>query len=132
MKKHWRFLALAALLATAAPASAGSVNDADMVALQAAMQSHIDSTLVDGAVLSIDQSTGDITKLYPGKAHPKLMIMGDKYVLCANFMDEAGNMVMGNFYMARNGSQFVVFASTFGPDALLERLMADGKVAAGN
>jgi hypothetical protein len=132
MSKFVPLIALAFALSLPSAGFAAEVSDADSVALQASMQSQIDRNLVDGAVLSLDPVTGDVSKLYPAKAHPKIMTFGDKYVLCADFMDETGNMVMGNFYMARAGDHFVVFDATYGPDSLLERLMADGKVAMAN
>jgi hypothetical protein len=129
MKNFMTGIAVACALALSTPVMAASISDAEMVSLQATMQNHIDQNLVDGAVLSLDPNTGDITKLYPAKAHPKMMLFGDKYVLCTDFMDDAGNMVMGNYYMAKSEDHYVVISATYGYDALLERLMADGRVA---
>ncbi len=113
-------------------AMAGSLGDNDLVALQAAMQSHIDQSVINGALLAIDAKTGELEHYYPTKAHPKVMTMGDNFVMCAEMVDDDGKESMANFYVAREGGRYVVFQSTFGADPALEQMMKDGRVAMAN
>jgi hypothetical protein len=131
MNRFIRGLALTTAL-TFAAAPAWALESNDLVALQAAMQSHIDAVTIDGAVLNFVAAEGKAVPLYPSKAHPKIMTMGAHFVMCADFVDAAGNAVMANFYMAKNESGYVVYHTTFGPDAALEAMMKDGKVAMAN
>jgi hypothetical protein len=122
-------LALAAAIAGAvagAPANAASV--AEKVALQAAMQRHIDQQSIDGVYLHMDVAGGEVHKLYPLTAHPKVMQMGEHFVLCFDFKDEAGKKVDVDFYMARKGKSYVVFHQTVNDHSLIGRLMSTGKI----
>lgn len=114
------------------PALAGSISDSELVSLQVTMQSHIDATLVEGAMLSMDAASGNVMHYYPTKAHPKVMTMGDNFIMCAEMVDENGNNSMANFYIARAGAKFMVFQTTVGSDPILEKLMKDGRVAMAN
>lgn len=124
----------AALLAVsfAAPAGAASLASDEIVRLQAEMQAHIDATAIDGALLAFDAGKGEVKTYYPTKAHPKIMFMGDKIVMCADVVDANGSKTMVNFYMAKNGSRFVVFHTTFGEDAALMKMMKDGRLVMAN
>lgn len=133
MKKHLWAIAACVSFAVCAPAAvAGPLGNNELVELQAAMQSHIDQSIVNGALLAIDANTGNLNQYYPTKAHPKVMTMGDNFVLCAEVVDDDGKESMANFYVAREGSRYVVFQTTFGADPALERMMKDGRVAMAN
>ena len=134
MKKHLAACIIFAGLNLFQPAAAMAepLSDADMVALQVAMQTHIDSALVDGAVLSLDPATGNVVSYYPTKAHPKIMTMGKHIIMCSDFVDVSGKPTMANFYMASDKGRYVVFNTTFGVDPALEKMMKDGKVAMAN
>lgn len=131
MKKILSACAVLATLSFANPATAvaETLSDADMVSLQVTMQSHIDSVLVEGAMLSLDPASGDVVAYYPTKAHPKIMTMGNYIIMCADFVDADGKGAMANFYMAKDKGRYVVFNTTMGADPVLEKLMKDGKVA---
>ena len=70
---------------------------AKKVALQAAMQRHIESQLIDGAYLHLDPGSGAVRALYPVKAHPMTLKMGDYFVLCSDFRDTKGRAVNVDF-----------------------------------
>jgi hypothetical protein len=127
------FAAVAFLLAAGLPASAAQpLSEGDIATLQAIMQSHIDQVSIDGALLRLNPKNGKITEVFPAKAHPKIMAAGKYYILCADFRDEAGKDVMVNFYMAHNGQGYIIFATTFGHDEALERMIKRGAAAAAN
>ena len=98
------------------------------VALQAAMQRHINSQLVDGAYLQLNPKSGEVRPLHPVKAHPIILTMGDYFILCSDFRDAKGKSVNIDFYMARQGDRYVVFHSAVDNRDLLERLMDAGDV----
>jgi hypothetical protein len=121
-------LATALLIGFLAPAAAG-VSMSDQVSLQAAMQRHIDRQSVDGVYLHLDPKSGEVQKLHPLTAHPKIMRMGEgRFVLCFDFRNEAGKKVDVDFYMARKGKGYVVFHQAVNGHDLLGRLMSEGKV----
>lgn len=132
MKRTLSFLALAITLNLTGPAAAaGKLSGADLIGLQAALQSHIDVNLVDGAMLQMDAS-GSIDTYFPLRNHPKIMTAGDFLVMCADFVDSAGNPVMANFYVKSSAGQYVFFDATFGADPALEALMKSGAATMAN
>lgn len=134
MKKTMLALLPAAALALAwpPPAMAGTLQDGDLLALQVTLQSYIDASLVNGALLSVDAESGKTVQYFPTKAHPKVMALGNDYVMCAEVVDAEGKASMADFYITRNGGTFVVFQSVVGHDPLLEKLMADNRVSMAN
>lgn len=113
--------ALLALVLVVSSAKAESVVPAaEAIALQAAMQSHIEANLVGGALLYLDAKTGVVGAYYPAKAHPKIMRIGPYYYLCANFRDADGQEVMINFFVAEDDGKFVFFHTLLGEDEALE------------
>ena len=134
MKKTMLALLPAAALALAwpPPAMAGTLQDGDLLALQVTLQSYIDASLVNGALLSVDAESGKTVQYFPTKAHPKVMALGNDYVMCAEVVDAEGKASMADFYFTRNGGNFVVFQSVVGHDPLLEKLMADNRVSMAN
>jgi hypothetical protein len=106
--------------------------DGDLLALQVTLQSYIDASLVNGALLSVDAESGKTVQYFPTKAHPKVMALGNDYVMCAEVVDAEGKASMADFYITRNGGNFVVFQSVVGHDPLLEKLMADNRVSMAN
>lgn len=131
MKNYLSACAVFAALSFGNPGAAFAepFSDADLVSLQVTMQTHIDSVLVEGAMLSLDATTGEVVAYYPTKAHPKIMTMGEHVIMCADFVDANGKPAMANFYIANDKGRFVVFNTTVGADPILEKLMKDGKVA---
>lgn len=119
-------LALVASLATiASPGHSARVGE--KAALQAAMQQHIDRNLVKGAFLHLE-ATGRVRPLYPLRAHPMILRMGDYFVLCSDFKDVAGKSVNVDFYMARDDDSYVIFHLAIDDRVTLERWLSEGKV----
>lgn len=97
-------------------------------ALQAAMQLHIERSLVNGAYLHLNMATGTVRTLAPVKAHPVILKMGKYYVLCSDFRDENGEAVNIDYYVAVQGRSYVVFHSEVDNRNQLMALMKQGKV----
>tara|TARA_S200002703_G_scaffold136944_1_gene126505 strand:+ start:282 stop:686 length:405 start_codon:yes stop_codon:yes gene_type:complete len=111
------------------PAQATTLTLAEKASIQASMQRHVDGKLVDGALLYLDQKTGEVQRLHPITAHPMILTMGEHYVLCFDFRDDAGENVPVDYYMARRDDAYVVFHTAIADRAFLKRLMSDGKIA---
>lgn len=125
-------IAIAAAFSAAPVHAAGKLSDAQLVQLQALLQRHIDSNLVDGAIPQIDNKDGHLLNYFPTKAHPKIMTTDNFIILCADFVDGDGKQVMANFYVANSNDHYVVFQSTFGHDPALEHLMKSGAAEMAN
>ncbi len=119
-------LAAAALLGVSAFASP-SLSLSEKATLQAAMQTHIDRSLVDGVFLRLNEGTGEVESLRPAAAHPAILRMGKYFVLCSDFRSEAGETVNIDFFLAPKGNGgYVVFSQQVENRALVERLMKSG------
>jgi hypothetical protein len=116
------------LLFSLSPTGAKALELSEKVGLQAAMQSYVDRTMIDGSYLDLDLEQGTFSKLYPVTAHTIIMQMGEHYVLCYDFRDEAGKKVEMDLYLARKGKSYVVFHTTLRQRAQLMALMQQGKV----
>jgi DNA-binding LacI/PurR family transcriptional regulator len=108
------------------------VPEGELASLQAAMQSHIDQNLVDGALLHLDEKTGKVRPLYPAKAHPKIMALGKYYYMCANFRDQQGAEVMVNFFAAKTHDRYVIFHTDFDANEELEHLLEKNAAVTNN
>ncbi len=122
--------ALCITLAGGLPVHADGAADstADKVRLQAAMQRHIDSLTIDGAVLHLDLASGEGIELFPTQAHPMIMTMGDHFVLCAELKDAAGRPLPIDLYMADTDGRFVTFRTEIGNRSPLQEMMKRGQV----
>ena len=96
------------------------------VRLQSDLQKHIYRSLVNGAFHTLDSKTGEVIALYPRVSHPMILQMGEYYVMCADFRDDAGNDVDIDFYMIKKPRGYQVFRAEVNNHALLEGLMRDG------
>ncbi|MFT5487615.1 MAG: hypothetical protein ACI9JL_001859 [Paracoccaceae bacterium] len=95
----------------AADTDADAVGIAEKVALQATMQRHINSRLIDDAYLHLNRTTGRVRKLYPVSVHPVILQIGRYFVLCADFRDRNGKNANIDFYLARRNGGYIVFQS---------------------
>lgn len=133
MYKFTRVIAASAfLLAASFPATADEdVAPDELASLQAAMQSHIDQLSVDGALLHLDPATGKVRRVFPAKAHPKIMKIGSYYYLCADFRDAEGKDLVVNFYAVKDSGRYVFFYTDFsGGEELEHKVEKNAKVAA--
>lgn len=101
--------AMCALGATRAVANSGALDIQTKAKLQAIMQQHIASRLIDGAYLTIDKLTGRVRKLIPLSAHPKILQIGEYFVLCSDFRDNAGKSANVDFYVGHGETGYRVF-----------------------
>ena len=97
--------------------------------LQAAMQQHIDRSLVNGVYLYLDRRTGDVRQLHPASAHPIIMRLNEYFVLCSDFRDGKGRHVNIDFYLAHRGRAFFVFDTLVDDRRVFNHLMKAGKVS---
>ncbi len=105
-----KFLALPILCALGlSPSTGWAASRTDKVSLQAAMQQHIESQLVDGAYLRSETETGDVVPLYPDTAYTIIFEMGEHFILCYDFRDGEGSAINADFYLARAGTSFGCF-----------------------
>ncbi len=109
-----------------AQAPAAALTPADRSALHATMVQHIDRNVVDGMFLKMDLAAGKVTRYSPAKSHPMLLTMGEHFVLCTDFKDEAGNATNVDFYVARRGKGFAVFHTELNNRAPLAKLIESG------
>lgn len=124
-----RRIALAALLAVlSSGAHATPLPPAEQAALQSSMFQFIDRQLVGERFLDLDLASGVTRALYPAKAHPMILRMGDGFVLCTDFRDEDGKAVNVDFYVAPSREGYVVYHSEIDNRGSLKALMAAGKV----
>ncbi len=107
-------------------AGASAKETVDRARLQAAMQQHIERSLVDGAILHLDTETGKVRSLYPTQAHTMIIAMGDNFVLCTDLRDKAGNTMPLDLYMAPRGRSFTVFHTEIDNRAPLKTFMRKG------
>lgn len=73
------------------------------VELQAALRRYIDRRSVRGAFPVLDLKEGKLIDLFPTASHPMIIRLGDLFVLCSDFRDEAGNSVDVDFYVSKTG-----------------------------
>lgn len=129
-KPAMRLWALCLWLAFCGTAAANPLGAADKAALQAAMAQHIERQLVDGSFLHLDAAQGTVRVLVPAKTHPRIMQLGEYYVLCTDFRDQQGAPVNVDFYLAPGSRSFVVFQTEVANRAPLQALVRAGRVKA--
>jgi hypothetical protein len=122
-----RNVVFATVAAVFAAGSAWSVEKTETsIALQAAMQRHIDRSVIDGAILDLDPATGEIRKLFPTKAHPMIVRAENFFVLCADLRDEAGQRFEVDYYLAQTPRGFRVFMTEIDNRQVLKDMMKAG------
>ncbi len=102
-------VAAAALIATSVSGLAADMNVEIRVQLQTAMVDHIDYNSVDGRFVYYDDESGDILRLHPANLHPKIIVAGEYYVLCTDFLTEAGQRLDVDFLARRTDGEYRIF-----------------------
>ncbi|SME99374.1 hypothetical protein SAMN06265365_11494 [Tistlia consotensis] len=115
-----------ALLALLPPASALTLGE--KAALQAAMQQQVERQTIEGVYLAYDAEAQQVRGLSPVTAHPKILEMGDSFILCFDFLDATGEPVQIDYWLARKGDGFVVFHEAVSQRQQVQALMRAGKV----
>lgn len=126
--RHLALTGLLLVLCSTALAHEHPISLSEKASLQAAIQKHIDRTMVDGRYLHLDVKSGEVQGLRPLAAHPVIFRMGEYFVLCADFRGPDGDEVNIDDYLARKGRSFVVFDEQVENRALIKQLMKKGKL----
>lgn len=113
-------------------ANAKQVYTMEKVALQMAMYKHIENNLIDGVYPHVKLLSGSVVDLVPTKAHPMILVFGDKFVLCTDFRNPDGKFVNVDFYLAAKGKEYSVFQTEIDNRKKLKALMDAGKVSSLN
>lgn len=131
MKKtiyHSTAILLASLVVQAAQAS-DPANAALKVRLQAAMQSHIERSTIEGAYTFFSLDQGKISRFYPSKAHVMTLKSNGYYVLCSEFRNDKGENTPVDFYLVPKDKGFQVIRTEINNRSPLEKLMKAGSVS---
>lgn len=127
-----RSIYLAASVVVAAlllPATANAtVTISEKIQLQATVKQAVDRNLVDGKFYYFDAQTSKIEALYPAKPHPKILSIGDHFIVCADFRKRDGKTVNVDFFLTRQENGFVLFDTVVGDREPIDRLMLSGQV----
>ena len=123
MRAFLTVLAVCAALAAPAAAKDTTVLKAE---LQAAMQRHIDRSLIDGALPYLDLESGEVTDLYPTEAHPMIFTIGEGYVLCADLRTMEGTSRPVDFYLMPSGRRYKIVRIEIDNRPPLKALMKAG------
>lgn len=121
-----RSLLIVSLIALSPAVAIASDTTALKAKLQAAMQRTQERNLVDGAIINVDLSTGELEKLYPTEAHPMILTMGDMYVMCATLRTESGEKRLVDYYVAGDGKRFKIVQTEIENRAPLKALIKAG------
>lgn len=99
------------------------------VQLQSAMRMYIDKVTVAGNYPNLDFKSGKVRNLHPAAAHPMILRMGEFYVLCVDFRDDAGASVNVDFYLSKKDKGYAIFQVEVANRAPLEALVKSGTAA---
>lgn len=99
--------------------------------LQAAIQTHIDRSAIDGALPFMNLETGKVEPLYPTEAHPLILTMGESFVgesfvLCADLRTADGAKRIVDFYLTHAGKRYKIIRTEIDNRAPLKALMSAG------
>jgi hypothetical protein len=81
--------------------SAADLSVEIQVKLQAAMVTHVDAVVVDGAYTYVDTQSGRLKTVYPSNVHPFVLEIGDDFFVCSEMISEVGETVTADF-LVRN------------------------------
>lgn len=126
-----KFMTVAAVLGITVAAmlpDSAAASTAGKVRLQAAMQQHIETLTIDGAILHLDTASGEVVELFPTQAHPVIMTMGDHFVLCADLKNAAGRSLPIDLYMTADGQRYVAFHTEIDNRSALQEMIKRGQV----
>ena len=90
------------------PAHAARLSTALQVELQTAMLSYNDSILSEGEYRYLDTRTDTMRVIYPANAHPFVVMLGDNYFVCSEFIDENGYSITADYLVIPIKGQYTV------------------------
>lgn len=127
MHKLLLMTGLALTLSLSAQMASASADTSELKAtLQASMQRDLERRMVDGGLPHVDFETGDVTLYYPTERHPRILTMGDHYVMCAELLTKDGVRKTVDFYLAKNGRRYTIFHTVIGDRGPLKKLIKAG------
>lgn len=94
--------------------------------LQASLQRNLERTSIDGAIMHLDLTSGEMLPYYPVEAHPMIIKMGEHYVMCSDLRNPDGEAETVDYYMTKNGPHYTVVRTEIGNRAPLKALMKSG------
>lgn len=74
--------------------------------LQLALKQYIDAGTVDGIYDHFNVEKGQVEKLRLKTLHPVIFAIDSKYMMCADFLDAAGNDVLVDYIVGASASGF--------------------------
>jgi len=119
--KPFAFAAFAAL-SPFTPVSADE-QTSTLSELQAIMQRHIDSQLIDGAIQNLNLRSGKVSLYYPIETHSMVMAIGDDYILCTDLATAEGTKVPVDIYVTETEGGFRVYQTEINNREPLEKLI---------
>ena len=122
--RHLALVSLLVLFGQAAPAQSLTETRAR---LQAALQSSLSRSLINGALRHIDLTDGKITLYYPEEMHEKIVQIGDTYVMCATLISTEGQEAPVDYYLSQTNGRYVVIRTEIDNRAPLKALIDAGK-----
>ena len=99
---------VALLCMTSISASAASIDVETRVVLQTELRSYIDSKTSDGTYTYFDENDGEIRDFRIKAIHPVIFAKGDRYMMCADFIDRMGKKIVIDYVMFPTTNGFVV------------------------
>lgn len=109
IKKLLGVLAIALLLSSISDdASAASIDNNTRVALQSELRTYIGTKTNDGIYSFFDESKGSVQKFQIKAIHPVIFAKEDRFLLCADFIDQKGNKVLIDYVMLSVSDGFIV------------------------
>ena len=122
-----RPLALVSMLVLSVQGAAAQSLTETRARLQAALQSTLGRSLIDGALRHIDLTDGKITVYYPEEMHEKIVKLGDTYIMCATLISTEGQEAPVDYYLSPANGRYVVIRTEIDNRAPLQALIDAGK-----
>lgn len=104
-----QLLAMAFFLTfSGATAEAASIDNTTRVALQSELRSYIATKTSDGTYTFFDEEDGSIQEFQIKAIHPVIFAKGDRFLMCADFIDQEGKKVLIDYVMLPVSNGFIV------------------------
>ena len=103
-------------------AHAASIDMEIRVDLQLGLKNYIESRTSDNVYEHFNVETGKIEKLTLKNLHPVIFAKGNKYMMCADFLDTYGNDVLLDYIVSSSGDEFRIEQEIRGRRGYLKQL----------
>ena len=90
--------------------------------MQLALKHYIDAGTVDGVYEHFNVEQGQIEKLRLKALHPVIFATDSKYMMCADFLDAAGNDVLLDYIVSSSASGFRIEQEIPGRRSYLQQI----------